>query len=154
MTEKIIDYTASAVKLCNPYPVESLLKTFHSEQDRLTELQKQADTLIPTDLKEQIIKTQESIATLSQTLRKTVDELGSYQDLGRGWYAVKQRKLSKSYLADPFERTYPQFAMAVIVRTIDTTKLNGLIKGGLLEEARLEADGVLKITESYAYIIR
>ena len=71
-----------------------------------------------------------------------------------GWYALKQRKVSKSYKPEPFEKAYPQFAPAVIIKAIDTSKLTGLIKGGLVNEAQLEADGVLVCTESFAYIIR
>ena len=79
---------------------------------------------------------------------------GSYQDLDKGWYAVKQRKVSKSYNAEAFEKTYPQFAPAVIIKTVDTTKLNGLIKGGLLAEDDLVDVHIIKESESFAYIIK
>ncbi len=152
--KKNTDYSASAVKLCNPPEVEGLLRELQNEQTALNQLQNQADASIPEAIKVSISATQVRVEILSKNIRQAIDDFGSFQNVDKGSYAVKQRKLSKSYNAESFEKTYPQFSPAVIIKAVDTTKLNGLLKGGLLDEARLEADGVLKISESFAYIIR
>jgi hypothetical protein len=151
---KNIDYSGSAVKLCNEPTMKDYLIELDRLQKQLTVLQEQADALVPEYLKSAITTTSKNIAEQTKGIRDSIDTFGSYQDLDNSWYAVKQLKRSKSYLAEPFEMKYPQYAPAVIVKTVDTAKLNGLIKGGLVNEAQLEADGVLKVSESYAYIIK
>jgi small-conductance mechanosensitive channel len=153
-TKKNTDYSASAVNLCNPASIEIKLNTLEQYNGQLLDLQGKMDACIPNELKSELSNVTACIAELNKQIREDIEASGSYQDLTLGWYAVKQRKTSKSSNAEPFEKNYPQFAPAVIVKAVDTTKLNGLIKGGLLDEARLEADGVLKITESFVYIIK
>ena len=153
-TRKNTDYSASAVKLCNPPEVEGLLLDLQNEQTSVEQLKNQANALIPDELKVKIGQAEFTVAKLSTEIRRVIDKEGSYQDIEVGWYALKQRKVSKSYKAEPFEKNYPQFAPAVIIKAIDTAKLTGLIKGGLINEGQLEADGVLVCTESFAYIIK
>ena len=153
-TKKNTDYSASAVNLCNPPQVAADLGMLADMYKNLTILQEEANTLIPQALKDRIEICHKYIAEQEQGLRIVIDEFGSFQDITFGQYGIKQRKVSKSYKAEPFEKNYPQFAPAVIVKVVDTAKLTGLIKGGLLDEVRLEADGVLVCTESFAYIIK
>jgi Holliday junction resolvase-like predicted endonuclease len=148
------DYSASAVNLTNTTKLAMAMNIYRNEQADLQKLQEEADSYIPDTLRESIAKKQDIIAHTAQDIRGLIDLHGSYQDVEHGIYAVKQRKLSKSYKAEPFEKTYPQYAPAVIAKAVDVAKLTGLIKGGLLDEARLEADGVLTISETYSYIIK
>ena len=153
-TKKNTDYSASAVNLCNPPEVKELLERLQVKQVSLQAITEKIEACVPAELREGASSLNNDIGELKMLLQQCVDRQGSYQDIERGEYAVKQRRVSKNYNVEPFEKTYPQFAPAVIVKAIDTSKLNGLIKGGLLDEARLEADGVLVCTSSFAYIIK
>ena len=152
--KKPMDYTASAVALLNPNEVQEALCELNYLNKEVEKTQDIISALIPREFTETLTNLIKKREEVTQKIKDRVNTLGSYQNLDAGWYAVKQRKLSKSYDAAPFEQKYPQFAPAVIIKAVDTTKLNGLIKGGLLDEAQLEADGVLKISESFAYIIK
>jgi hypothetical protein len=153
-TKKNIDYSASAVNLKNPPEVEKLLIHHRKLLADLTQLGAEIATHIPAHLTAELESTNRDLQESSKAIHEAIDTFGSYQHLESGAYAIKQRKVSKSYKAEPFEKTYPQYAPAVIVKAVDVAKLTGLIKGGLLDEARLEADGVLTISETYAYVIR
>ncbi|MFH0769431.1 MAG: hypothetical protein V1932_07725 [Chloroflexota bacterium] len=153
-TKRNTDYSASAINLVNPPEVKDCLIELDRLQRQLVSLCDERDALIPSHLREAIAFYQKGIAEQTEGIRGFIDTFGSYQDTVNGVYAVKQRKVSKSYSAEPFEKCYPQFAPAVIIKAVNEKTLIGLIKGGLLEEARLEADGILKCTESFAYIIK
>ena len=154
MEKKNTDYSASAVNLKNPQEVLVEMVKLKGLYDNLLVLQNQLETYIPKELKDRIEICQKYISEQNAQVRLSVDTFGSYQDLEQGWYAVKQRKVSKSYNAEAFEKTYPQFAPAVIIKAVDTTKLNGLIKGGLIDEPLLKGSGIIKESESFAYIIK
>ena len=153
-TKKNPNYESSAVNLCNPPEVRNDLLTLVDMRNDLAVLQTERDNLIPQELKDRIEICQKYITEQDQVLRIAIDEFGSFQDVESGQYAVKQRKVSRSYKAEPFEKSYPQFAPAVIIKAVDTIKIHGLIKGGLLNEPDLERDGVLVCTESFSYIIK
>jgi hypothetical protein len=156
MEKKNTDYSASAVNLCNPPEVGEVLRGQIARQLTLKQLKQQADDCVPEELRQKIQALGDEIVKENDGLREYIDTFGSYQDLELGIYAVKQRTVSKSYNAVAFERIYPQYAPAVIIKAVDTTKLNGLIKGGLLNEDDLKHPdmGVIKETESYRYIIK
>jgi hypothetical protein len=153
-TKKNTDYTASAVNLKNNINLAIDMKAFRGLSAQIEELKKKMDEFIPLEMKASLESLECQLNACYAGIKTDIDQYGSYQNVEDGIYAVKQSKKSKSYKAEPFEKTYPQFAPAVIIKAVDTTKLNGLIKGGLLDEARLEADGILTITETYAYIIK
>ena len=151
---KNTDYSASAVKLCNPESIGFLLAQYHAELAAIQTLNDEIQKLIPKELTDKIAEYQKSHSECEVELRKVIEEQGSYQDLEKGWYAVKQRKVSKSYNAEKFEAIYPQYSPAVIIKAVDTTKLNGLIKGGLLTENYLKTLDIIHESESFAYVIR
>lgn len=159
-TRKNTDYSASAVKMCNPGTIGANLASMDMLHNRLIEVQAEINGYIPAELTCEEDSIQKEITRLTGVIKDLVDLEGSYQDLSEGWYAVKQRKVSKSYNVDIFEQKYPQFAPAIIIKAIDTAKLTGLIKGGLInaEDLKKESPGgypaVITEKESFVYIIK
>ncbi len=148
------DYTASAVDLKNPVETLDGLRKVLTVRDYLARLQQEAQECIPKELADKISEATLGLATAEDELKKNIDAFGSYQDTELGMYALKQRKVSVSYDALAFECRYPQYAPAIVIKAVDTTKLKGLIKGGLLDEADMKAGMVSKESESFAYIIK
>ena len=151
---KNTDYSASAVKMVNPPEIKILLGELQKLKADMLILNEQVDALIPQELRDRIEICQKWIIEKELDIRLAVDMFGSYQDLEQGQYAIKQRKISKSYDAQKFEAIYPQYSPAVIIKAVDTTKLNGLIKGGLITNDELILHAITKETESFAYIIK
>ncbi len=153
---KNTDYSASAVNLTNDYRLGDSLNILRTRQEQLEKLNEEARALIPAELHELIQAAEEMVKQSQGEIRQRIDEFGSFQDLTVGRYAVKQRKVSVSYDAARFKFLYPQYAPAVIVESVDTAKLKGLIKGGLLKEEDLKHPdvAVAKETEGFAYIIK
>ena len=149
-----MDYSKSAVNLTNPVQLQVDLRALAGLTSQIQELQAKMDACIPQEL----ITLMESLQTQRQGcetgLRSDIETYGSYQDITVGDYAVKQRKVSISYDPQVFRAQYPDYAPAVIKETIDSTKLNGLIKGGLLTPEDLEKKGVSSKSETFAYIIK
>jgi hypothetical protein len=154
MEKKNTDYSASAVNLVNPIETKELLEELQKMKANQLILKEQVDKLIPQELKDRMEINLKWMVEQETRIRLSIDTFGSFQDLEDGWYAVKQRKVSKSYNAEAFEKIYPQYTPAIIIKAVDTTKLTGLIKGGLLDEAGLKNNGVIKESESFAYIIK
>ncbi len=159
-TEKVkknIDYSNSAVNLTNPPQLRDALSRLHNAISRVNDLQAKIDVAIPPELS--IAKSAECaiIDMLHADIRAWIEAYGSYQDVEKGVYALKQRKVSVSYNAVAFEAYYPQYAPAIIIKAIDTVKLKGLIKGGLMTEEELltgHAPPVAKENENFTYIIK
>jgi len=153
--KKNTDYSASAVNLTNPTELGVGLCALKVCQEQLAVVQAKIEDSIPDELKAQRDLYAKQITDLNADLRKAVDDLGSYQNLEDGLYAVKQSVKSKSYNAQPFESSYPEFAQAVIIKSIDGDKLKALQKGGLVaDDARLESLFILSVKESFKYIIK
>ncbi len=149
-----MDYSKSAVKLCNPPEVRDALALYLIKQKELEELNIQIEALIPQELKTKKGELEEFVSKKRADVQTQVDVLGSFQDLEHSHYAIKQRKISKSYDADNFKRYFPSFSPAVIIETIDKSKLEGLVKGNLISEEELRNKKVLSESESFAYIIK
>ncbi len=145
------DYSASAVNLCNPNEVHARLLELHTIQEKAERLDAVLHALPEY---EELEACQQEMTQRRQDLQVVIDQLGSYQDTTTGEYAVKQRKLSKQYNAELFEQFYPEFARAILKKVVDTVKLNGLVKGGLVNEDGMRHSQVMTETETYAYIIR
>ncbi len=150
-TKKNPDYTASAVKMCNPPEFKVALEARAAHLDRIANLKAQLEAY-PEWGELQFV--QNELVKHDEMIHSMIDSLGSYQDIERGLYAVKQRKLTKQYSAGQFEANYPEFAPAVIKKAVDTVKLNGLVKGGLISEDAMRRALVMTETETFAYIIR
>lgn len=147
--KKKTDYTNSAVNLCNPPQLQSLLIDLAllrgAEAILQTELEK---TPVFSSLKAK----QGEITFLSTTIREAIDAHGSFQDLDTGTYALKQRKISITYIASKVREFLRTYADAVIEEVVSKSKLEGLRKGGLVSQADL--DRCADTTESFAYIIK
>jgi hypothetical protein len=153
---KNTDYSASAENLTNPLELELDLRAIKGLGNQIAELQTKIDSLIPIEMKDLMTSLQVQLNAATQGAKSDIDTYGSYQDLVNGMYAVKQRKVSVSYNPERFKRLYPQFAPAVIIETVDTTKLDGLIKGGLIDAESLKHPNVRIASEkvSYVYIVK
>ena len=151
---KPTDYSASAVNLGNDFELGERLHGLASLGREMVVVNNAIESAIPKELKEKKADLESCIAQAITAIKTDIERLGSYQNLDRLWYAVKQRKVSKSYNPATFENLYPRYAPAVIVKAVDEKKLLGLIKGGLLTEGELKENQVLTETESFAYIIK
>ena len=150
------DYSASAVNLTNPPEVVSAMNEYISFVSYIANLKAQLEAYPEW---EELKKAEQRLADHNKYIKTLIDEFGSYQNVGKGEYALKQRRVSLSYDVSLFKDAFPQFAPAVIREIVDISKLNGLIKGGLINQDDLTkpTPSGLKITtetESYAYIIR
>ncbi len=151
---KNTDYSNSAVNLNNNDTVRDLIARYISATNNVITTQEIIDEHIPAQLRLELATFQKDVQALYSELTLAIDTHGSYQDLGRGAYGIKQRKVSKSYNPHLFEEYFPEFAPAIIIKAIDTVKLNGLIKGGLVSEDGLKRASILEEKESFAYVIR
>ncbi len=154
MTEKKnTDYSASAVNLINPPQVEGLLRDLQTEQISAAQLRNQADALIPDELKTKIKQHDDRATKLASDIRKAIDELGSYQDLVKGWYAIKQRRESVIYKPELVRQYAPsKVASFVLVESVDSKALDALVKAGQITPEVAKQCGEIK--ESFAYIIK
>lgn len=151
---KNTDYSASAMNLENPKEVLADLHAYHSVLKQLEELKVKMDACIPRELSDQLTSLQTQLGGCTEAIKSDIEIFGSYQDLEKGWYGIKQRAVSKSFSAQAFKITYPQFTPVVIVETVNEKALAGLIKGGLLTEIDLKEKGITQETESFRFIIK
>jgi hypothetical protein len=153
-TRKNTDYSQSALMLTNPPAVEVALMELLTKQQVLDDLKAQAAALIPQELTDRIAQAATAVAEKNAEVRQAIDNFGSYQNLTTGWYALKQVKVKREYLAEPFIENFPKFAPAVIEQTVNVKALDGLVKGHLITEDDLKGAGVINESKSYAYIIK
>ncbi len=145
------DYTASAVNLCNPPEIGLKLMELQDAQAKARTL----DANLQAMPEYQELKEQEKLATdITAQIRGMVEAQGSYQDIESGFYAVKYKRVSKSYNAERFKANYPKESPVVIMETVNIKALEGLIKGGLLTEQDLDNHNVIERSESYAFYVR
>lgn len=144
------DYSNSAVNLCNPEQVGGLLIELHARQKDLEAIKSE----IPEEIARGIGLFEDRISELQKKIREAIDEHGSYQDTEKGDYALKYKRISKVYHTDSFKEHYEKFVPAIVVETINTKALDGMIKGGLIEEADLKMYKVITEDVGYAYVVR
>jgi len=146
-----LDYSKTAENLVNPPEVKALLDTFHQKQAELDAIRAE----IPAELLSKIDAIYQELGDLNTAIRDAIEQYGSYQDVEKGHYAVKYRRVSKCFEnPEAFKARYPSYAPAVIVETIDPTKVQGLIKGNLLAEEELKEAGILVEQISFAFVIK
>jgi hypothetical protein len=150
MTEKRnADYSASAVGLGEHASVKIELDAyiaFKDDEERLrgvVESMPEFKAWVEAGTKANNQKTK---------VQMEIDGYGSYQDIESGHYAVKQRRLSVSYLPEKVKQFTPDFAKAVIEEVVNKTKVEGLIKGGLITKEQV--DLISDKSETFAYIIK
>jgi hypothetical protein len=149
-----IDYSKSAVNLSNSVVLSVELDQLQNLEQQGEAINNQISSLIPQALIDMQDQNTELIAKKHDEIKLLIETCGSYQNLEKGWYGIKQRKVSKSYNALEFEKNYPSFAPAVIIKAVNTTALNGLIKGGLITEDHLKGLGITEEKETFQYIIK
>ncbi len=148
------DYSASA-NITNNITVKELLDSLHTFENAERNVQQQIKAAIPEHLTDALMNCQDRIRTITEDIRKAVDELGSFQDVEAGHYAVKMRLNHVNHDAEAFERHFPGYVPAVIdiVKSINKVGLKGLIKSGKLTEEQLRETGVVTESETFRYII-
>jgi len=147
------DYSASAVMLTNPGKVMVQYAILKVQQTKMAYLQGQAEASIPQELRDEIFETQKLIETKNKELREAIDELGSYQNVEAGEYAVKQMRKTVNYEpALARDNLDPKCAAMVIVESVDKVALNRLVKAQMVTQEEADLCGIAKI--DYAYIIR
>jgi hypothetical protein len=150
--KKNMDYSASAVNLINPLVVGAALDVLHGYQTDLNIVEQDIVNAVPPELLQKKNEIQKFIEGQNQVIRGMVDSFGSFQDLESGYYAVKQRRMTRSYDAEKFELYFPNFAPAILTKSVNVPALQGLIKGKLLTEESILP--IIKETETFAYIIK
>ena len=150
---KNTDYSQSAVMLTNPPQVGELLTKFHKETSALSILSEEIDKAIPQELKDQRDIIEKYHIETATSLRQAIDEFGSFQDVVAGEYAVKQKRESITYRPDLTKKVLEtKLAGLVIVESVDSKALDGLVKGGLVTPQQARECGEVK--ETFAYIIK
>lgn len=152
--KKNTDYSASAVNLCNPVVIQEAHEVLRGIQQKKLDLQDRINACIPNELKVELANLEKEELSHINELKWQIDQFGSYQDLMAGFYALKQRKVSLSYDPNVLRIKHPKEAELVITEVVDSKKLDGLVKAGLLDKGSLITEGITKETESYAYIIK
>ena len=151
MVEKNRDYANSAVNLCNPPELKQALEQRQSFTSHISNLKALLEAYPEWgDLQRAEIR----LADQDQYIKDLIDQHGSYQDLENGYYAVKYIRKSKVYHTEPFKEHYQKYVPAVVVETINAKALEGLVRGGLIEEADLRMHKVLTEDIGYAYVVR
>lgn len=149
---KYTDYSNSAIALNNPIELESLLQQLAILQEKQLAANKELQEKNPEIFK-RIEETTLAMVTLKKDIQDVVDRLGSYQDLERGRYALKQKRVSLDYKPALVKVAIPANLLpAVIIESVNVKALEGLHKGGLVTREQMEASAEAK--ESYAYIIK
>lgn len=156
--KKNIDYSKSAVNLTNKAEIEISLIALSGLKAKIVEVENKIESLIPQELKDTLASLKTQKEACENGIKSEIESLGSYQDLDRGLYALKQRKVSviESYNATKFEEKYPKFKDAVLTKVVNVPTLKALIKADQISEEGLITDGVLTVTreESFQYIIK
>lgn len=149
---KVLDYSETAVNLCNPPDIKAKLADLSTLQGEIATIEGE---LKDNESYKSLKDAEQLMFDTKAQLRAMIDALGSYQDLKAGHYALKYRRVSKEYHADKFAgKTYDQYRPAVIAEAINVQALNGLIKGKLLDEDDLKQYGVITEKESFAVVIK
>jgi hypothetical protein len=145
------DYSESAVKLTNPESLKTAMENYHAVVFTARKLEEELET---TETYKKLVEVNARLNAWEKEIKILIEQDGSYQDIEKGVYAVKQRRISYQYDAAFFAEKFPNFAPAVIKQIVDITKLNGLLKGGLIKMEELLKSRVAQENETYAYIIK
>ena len=142
------DYTESAVNLTNPPEVIKAMGERESFASHIANLKALLEAYPEW---EELKKAEQRLTDHDQYIRKLIDEFGSYQDTIVGIYGLKQLRKTITFIAEKIREVIPAYAEAVI-DGVNKTKVNGLIKGGLISQEM--ADLCSQVKEDYAYIIK
>ncbi len=147
------NYEGSAVMLTNPPQIAELLTKYRKEEADMIILQEQMKKCIPQELLDRVDILGKWHVETNNAIRSAIDELGSYQDIEKGWYAIKQKRESITYKPELVRQYAPsKVASFVIVESVDSKALDALLKAGQISAEDARRCGEIK--ESFAYIIR
>ena len=143
------DYTESAVNLKNPPEVKVALDLYHQLEKEKTEL---AEKFEASELFKEYTEAIQKVQEQHKTVKEAIETHGSYQDIEAGAYAVKQKKLSITFIPEQARIHIPAYSEAVIEEVVNGRKVAGLLKGGLITEEQAKAMSETK--ETFAFIVK
>ena len=153
MERKNTDYSNSAVKLTNPPEIKELILKYREEQNQIKVLEEQIQSLIPQELKDRLEIANKYLSETNGNIRKAIDELGSFQDIEAGYYAIKQKRESITYIPELVRQYAPsKVASFVLIESVDVKGMEAMIKTGQITQEDSKKCGEVK--ETYAYIIK
>lgn len=151
------DYSKTAVNLTNPNELAYLLGKMHEFEKQKQLIQDNIKNRCP-DLISALEYCDETLKGLRIEIEEAIEVHGSYQDVEKGEYALKYKKVTLIYNAEAFKSRYPKLAPVVLEEVINENILKGLVKSGLLEMKELLNGGlatpVITEKESFAFIIK
>lgn len=122
------DYTASAIKLCNPAEVKALLV----RRKQLEEERKEAESALMNVPEFKTLQAaNETYRENYDQLKLLIDQMGSYQDVEAGVYGLTYTRATQNYVVERVRSTLPpEIVKQVIVvsESVDRAKLNALVK--------------------------
>ena len=133
------DYSKSALDLKNPLEVRDLLIAYGKAQAASNEANDALEAVI-VELPERVaaIKAASLMDTAHKAVKAAIDRCGSLQDIEEGLYAFKQGRQRVSYNPSMVRELLPEFASAIIIEKVNESKINGLVKGGLIDKVTLK----------------
>ena len=145
------DYTMSAVSIKNPPEVKGLLDEWLAAK----KIADEAEAVLEAKLAKlpQAIKANEADARLDearQNLELAIKELGGYQDVEQGLYALEQVRKTITYNPDKVKVEIPTYADKILGQ-VDVNVLKGLLRGKLITQEQVDACAIVK--ESLRFII-
>lgn len=143
------DYSESAVNLTNSQELRDMLMAHRQKAGDFNALK---ELLERTDESKALEAAGDALHDLDAQIKETIDRLGGFQDMAEGLYALRQRRLSLTYIPKLVKTILSSFAEAVIEEVVNKKKMEGLLKGGLITEEQAEA--CAERSESLAYIIK
>ena len=144
------NYETSAVNLRNPPEIKKALEERLSFTSHIANLKAVMEAYPEwAELRE----AEQRLADHDKYIRELIDDYGSYQDVDKGEYALLQRRESIIYKPELTKKVLePKLASLVIVESVDSKALDGLVKGGLVSPIEARKCGAVK--ETFAHIIK
>ena len=140
------DYTASAKSLTNPPAIgDKLVELVRAERLAMIAY----DALKEVQLVKEACAADNAVGTIRNELGDMVRRSGGFQDVQLGLYALEQLSVRKSWTPNKLEPILgPKLSRMVVVQSVDTKALNGLIKGGFVDQEAVDevADKAIRTT--------
>jgi hypothetical protein len=151
--KKNSDYKDSAIKLENNPKLAEMLNALYELQESERIQQGAIQAFIPEEAVANLRNCRVQIEQLKAEIKTAMDSLGSYQNIEKGWYAIKQSRSSIVYSVENCRKFIPDFAKAVIDESVNEDKIKGLLKGKLITQEDVDKFSK-KVSDSPAFIIK
>ena len=151
---KNADYTASAINLTNSEDTWRAYNLWKEAELALNKAELEIESKVPPELITARDEARKAVGDAYDKLKESIDKFGGIQEVQSGSYALKTEAKTPIYHAEPFIKNYEQYVPAVITQAVNPEALKGLIKGGLVEQAPLEAQGVITYKKTVRTIIK